>query len=634
MALRLLEPPDEAPGMEHAFESLGDFHLVQFIGRGGMGEVWLAVKRGTSRPRAIKVLLPELSRKDTSVEGFRREADIGMQLARHDNIVSVHDIHEAYVGGPGCPERLLYLVLDFVDGVNLGRLTERVERVGKQRLPIPIVVHIVRAVLRALADAHSHKIGRSLLPVVHGDIKPGNVLVSSRGGVRVTDFGLSRFTPEPTFISRPIGTLPYMAPEQYLGRICPQNDLYAVGALLHELLTGEPPLPEQGSPRTMERRLLNDPPPPLGRDDVPATLERLRRGLLEKNVALRIQTASQALEMLATVDRTDCKEDLANIYQRFIGPPRSGLTRYFQAQGDSKGSFVVELLRRHRRPVTAEVPGHESETAPRPNQSVDETPGPERHAAPSDGDGDGGDAMPWLDEDVDDDRPTVEVRQQSAPRLSPTIRLELPVGTPLPLGVASTPTVREQPSTGQSEPSATDSDRMRAAGPLLEPLDGEDDVDAVTTTPRRAATTAKTPTPDPRRYPPRPAHLEDGVPFQRRRPNRGANEVPPPADGSEPKAGASAEASHVGTVSGPGAGTDQTRPERSPDTRPDALPVEPPRVPNDSDARWLRSAFVTTAAVLAIACGIGLAALALREPQDALAAPHDPHPAITAASSG
>lgn len=628
MALRLLEPPDDTPGMEHAFESLGDFHLVQFIGRGGMGEVWLAVKRGTSRPRAIKVLLPDLARKDSSVESFRREADIGMQLARHDNIVSVHELHEAYVGDPACPERLLYLVLDFVDGINLGRFAERVYRVGKQRLPIPIVVHIVRAVLRALADAHSHKIGKSLLPVVHGDIKPGNVLVSSRGGVRVTDFGLSRFTPEPTFISRPMGTMPYMAPEQYLGRICPQNDLYAVGALLHELLTGEPPLPEKGSPRTMERKLLNDPPPPLGRTDVPAALERLRRGLLEKNVALRIQTASQALEMLATVDRTDCKEDVANLYQRFIGPPRSGLTRYFQAQGDDKGSFVIELLRRHRRPVTAEVPGHELESASSPSPAVDAAPGSESHSGASASDGD--DAMPWLDEDNEDERPTVEVRRQSALRLSPTMRLDLPVGAPLPFSVASTPTVPEQPHLA----AAPDLDRMRAAGPLLEPMDGEDDVDAATTAPRRAATAARTPTPDARRYPPRPAHLDDGVPFQRRRASRGANEVHPPVDDPEPNADASTEAPRVGTVTDADAGPHQTRPERSPDTRPDALPVRPPRVPKDSGARRLRSAFVVLAAVLAIACGVGLVALALQAPQGTLTPSHDPQPAITAASSG
>lgn len=658
MALTLLEQPDDKPGMEHAFEALGDFQLVQFIGRGGMGEVWLAVKRGSTRPRAIKVLLPELARKDASVESFRREANIGMQLAPHDHIVSVHDIYEAYVGDPLDPERLLYLVLDFVDGVNLGRLADRVYRVGKQRLPIPIVVHIVRAVLRALVDAHGHGIGKSLLPVVHGDIKPGNVLISSRGGVRVTDFGLSRFTPEPTFISRPIGTLPYMAPEQYLGRICPQNDLYAVGALLHELLTGEPPLLEKGSHRTIERKLLNDPPPPLGRDDVPAALDQLRRGLLEKNVALRIQTASQALEILATVDRTDCREDLANIYQRFIGPPRSGLTQYFQAQSDSRGSFVIELLRRHRRPVTAEIPGHEPETTPRPNPPVDAAAGLASHSAAS------AEAMPWLDEDAEDDRPTTEVRRQSAPRLNPTVRLDLPVGASLPFSVASTPTMPEPPHLGIApgaspsrdedlrptppdprgpapeerpadpfDPSAADSDSTRTAGPLLEPTDGED-MDAVTTAPHRAAKAAKKTTPDPRRFPPRPPHLEDGAPFQLRRPNRGGGKQPPLAGDSDLHPGASVEVPNAGSVTGPATGPHQTRPERSPDTRPDALPVEPPRIPKESTARWLRSAFVVAAAVLAIACGIGLVALALREPQDAFASPNAPHPAITVATSG
>lgn len=650
MALPLLNGNATTSDMAEPFKTLGNFHLVELIGRGGMGEVFLAIERDTMRPRAIKVLAPDIARRTNGVAQLRREGDIGMQLARYDSIVAVHDVHEVLLGDPAYPERVLYLVMDFVDGVNLRQFADRYHRTMGERLPIHVVVHIIRALLRALDAAHTHAIGETSLAVVHGDINPGNVLISSRGEIRVTDFGISRFAPQPSFVSRPVGTLPYMAPEQYRGIVRPQNDLYAVGAVIHELLTGSPPLPESGGPITLERKLLADPIPPLGRDGVPAALERLRRGLLEKDPDLRIPTAEKALALLASADDRDRLQEIRVAYRRMFGPPRSRLTRYLQAQGVSSGSFVMDVLLRHEQAATGQASGAQTlgivadaipssgTSQPEPVTSADED--------------DGG--MAWLADD--EDAVKTQEHRRSGPRLSPTIRLDLPVGEPAPFGLASTPTVPEAPPAASTalvtpptaapevdelRPAATeslagDSDGTRAAGPLLEPTDDEADVDAVQTVPRRAADPASKSAPKPHRYPPRPPHFEDGAPFQLRRPKRDVGQPPAPAEGSEPDSSATVDAANVGT--GPRPGPHQTRPERSPDTRPDAIPTTPAvirrRPPTDSSARWVRSAFVALTVLLLVACGIGLVGLALTKSEAAIAFPSDAHAAATATTDG
>ncbi|MCX4240183.1 serine/threonine-protein kinase [Paraliomyxa miuraensis] len=639
MALPLLNGDATTSDMGESFKKLGRFDLVELIGRGGMGEVWLGIDPVTMERRALKAIQKDVADNPSIIAGFRREAEVGKQLSLHASIVSVHGLHEELVGDPACPERLLYLELDFVDGVNLRQLAERYYRTHRRRLPIPVVVHIVRAMLRALEAAHNHSIGTNPLPVVHGDVNPGNVLVSSRGELRMTDFGISRFVLEPLFISRPVGTLPYMAPEQYLGRICPQNDLYAVGAVLHELLTGSPPTPIAGTPMTIERRLLQDPVPPLGRSDVPELLDRLRKALLEKDVSLRIQTTTQALKILWDVDKTDRQDEIKLIYRRLFGPSRSRMTRYLEARGESSDSFVMQLLSRHERPVTTDVPAHapsETEAPPRPEPA----------ATDDDDDDDGG--MPWLAEDDEDaeDAIKTQIHHRSGPKISPTVRLDFPVGDLRRLFVASTSTV--------PEPSFAGSDGKPAEG--LSPSPTEDsDAHAVTTTPYKAQGPAKKePTPDPQ-YPPRPAHLADGVPFQFRRPKRGASPVEPHLDG-EPLASPLRPSADVDPpVQGVDLAQDALEPEpmeggdpvganpatgpqstsqRYPDTQPDPLPrvrvPQPRRPPKGSSDQRLRSVFAAVAALLLVACGVGVVALAFREPDSAIASPPDPKPAAMA----
>jgi len=609
---------------------LGNYDLVELMGRGGMGEVWHAVERDTMRPRAIKVLSPDIARRTSGVANLRREGEIGMQLAKHDWIVTVHGVHETLLGDPACPERVVYLVMDLVDGVNLRQFAERYYRTMSERLPIRVVVHIIRAVLRALDAAHTKAIGGTALTVVHGDINPGNVLISSHGEIRVTDFGISRFAPETSFVSRPIGTLPYMAPEQYRGVVRPQNDLYAVGAVIHELLAGSPPLAEGGGPITLERKLLQEPVPPLGREDVPAAFERLRRGLLEKNADLRIPTADKALEILAEVDERDCLREIRIAYRRMFGPPRSRMTRYLTTQGVGTDSFVMELIFRHEQALgaqTSQIVSVDAATRAGPPSDA-----PKAELAAKDG---ADDDVPWLADD--EDAIKTQEHHRSGPRPNPTTHLELPGGNAVPLEDTPPTTATSAASLPAAlEPVADDSARVEAL-PLLDPVDGED-IEAANTTPHRAAArTVSRPEPHPRRFPPRPPHLEDGVPFQRHRPKRSPDNLSAPAEGREPEASASAGVVEVGTVTGADMRPHQTRPERSPETRPDLLPTAPPiprrRPLTSPTTRWIRSTFMVVTVLLLVACGIGIVGLVLTEAEHAIASPHNNRQAAATATT-
>jgi len=619
--------------MLEPFDSVGDYCLVQFIGRGGMGEVWLGVKRGTLRRVAIKFLHPELAKSERCVEAFRREAEIGMQLGGNGPIVAVHDcLAEELVGDPECPDRLFYLVLDFVDGVTLRHFLDRyAKKKRRKRLPLRMVVHVIRVMTRAIETAHNHGIARSALPVVHGDINPGNVLVSSRGEIKVTDFGISRFAPEPTFISRPVGTLPYMAPEQYLGRISPRNDLYSIGVVLHELLTGAPPLPNEGSPRTRERKLLQDPVPSLDRDDVPDALDRLRRGLLEKNADLRIRSAGEVLQILEKVSRDDCQEELKDIYVRTFGPPRSRLTQYLQGEGSRGGSFVSELLRQKHRPATTAVPGEQSGAPPslargdaRDSESSDDA------------------VMPWLaddeDEDESEDGPQTEILQTQVFHrpVSHTVQLEPPQEAP-PTVAPSTPTVPETQRAANDAPPAHSpvADEHGSDDPVevTQPLGAHDwyrPEDAVPSPPGTVVELAldqrrRRRAVDLERYPSRPEHLADDVPFQRRRTRRSSESDA--LDGGLEVGGASppCEPEHEQERCGTAARPQVTRPDRHSSTCLDAASehesapsTSPPPV---GGPLGRTSMMALTLGTLLFALGLGMLVWTLTKPDPIGVAP-------------
>jgi tRNA A-37 threonylcarbamoyl transferase component Bud32 len=201
----------------------GRYRLDSQVGAGGMSTVYLAFDITLERPVAIKLLHREIAADSDQIERFRREARAVAQLS-HPHIVTVIDAGE----DDGRP----YIVFEFVAGETL---KERIKRLG--RLPVDEAVAYAIEIARALGAAHQRNI-------VHRDVKPQNVLIDAEGSAKVTDFGIARSLDEEglTADGRVLGTTDYVAPEQALGQSCTaQSDLYSLGIVLYEMLTGEVP---------------------------------------------------------------------------------------------------------------------------------------------------------------------------------------------------------------------------------------------------------------------------------------------------------------------------------------------------------------------------------------------------------
>jgi hypothetical protein len=199
------------------------YRLEERIGVGGMSTVYRAVDETLQRSVAVKVMNREVAEDSDQLERFRREARAVAQLS-HPNVVGVIDAGE----DGGHP----YIVFEFIEGETL---KQRVRRVGP--LPIPEAVAYAIEIARALGAAHARHI-------VHRDVKPQNVLIDEEGAAKVTDFGIARVLEEPglTDDGRVLGTTDYVSPEQALGRsVTGQSDLYSLGIVLYEMLTGELP---------------------------------------------------------------------------------------------------------------------------------------------------------------------------------------------------------------------------------------------------------------------------------------------------------------------------------------------------------------------------------------------------------
>ena len=201
---------------EEMRERFPQFEILEYLGRGGMGVVYKARQKALDRVVAIKVLAGEWQGDPGFAARFEREAKTLAQMS-HPNIVTVHDFGEA--GG------LYYLVMEFIDGVNLRDLLREGKMEPEQALAI------VPPVCEALEYAH----GKG---VVHRDIKPENLLLDRDGRVKIADFGIASLVGA---TGEKSGTPPYMAPEQQQGRVDRRADIYALGVVLYEMLTGERP---------------------------------------------------------------------------------------------------------------------------------------------------------------------------------------------------------------------------------------------------------------------------------------------------------------------------------------------------------------------------------------------------------
>jgi len=256
---------------------LGAYRVEGLLATGGMGEVYRGHDERLGRDVAIKIVAEGLASEDKELERFQREARTLASLS-HPNILNIFDFGEH--------DGVCYAVMELLRGENLR------ERMAKRALPWRTATAVAVAVARGLAAAHA-------AGIVHRDLKPENVFLLADGGVKVLDFGLAHRDPPPGEGKPPaaeetlVGTALYMSPEQICGEPTdPRTDIFGLGVLLYEMLTGTRPFGRLTVGETMSATLYADVPPMKAFGaSVPPALERVVRRCLEKDRGERVQAA-------------------------------------------------------------------------------------------------------------------------------------------------------------------------------------------------------------------------------------------------------------------------------------------------------------------------------------------------------
>jgi serine/threonine protein kinase/Flp pilus assembly protein TadD len=259
----------------------GKFLIIKEIGRGGMGVVYEAEDLTLKRKVALKFLPPQLTGNPEARERFVHEAQAASSLD-HANICTIHEIGETAIGE-------MYIAMSLYEGESLK------DMVARGRLPAPTAMDIAVQVAQGLAKAHEHGI-------VHRDIKPGNLFVTSDGTVKILDFGLAKLSGQAkwTLPGSTMGTVAYMSPEQVRGEdVDARTDIWSLGVVLYEMAAGGMPFPGDRD-QAVFHAILNDPPLPVA--DVgsgfPAAIEGVIRMALAKNPAKRFRTAREMADAL------------------------------------------------------------------------------------------------------------------------------------------------------------------------------------------------------------------------------------------------------------------------------------------------------------------------------------------------
>ncbi|MTD17376.1 Stk1 family PASTA domain-containing Ser/Thr kinase [Nakamurella sp. YIM 132087] len=262
----------------------GRYRVGAMIARGGMSTVYRGVDQRLDRPVAIKIMDPAHATDPAFLGRFEREARLAAGV-HHRGVVQVFD--------QGREGELVYLVMELVDG---GTLRELLRERGP--LPVPVVIGILEPLLAALGAAHD-------AGLVHRDVKPENVLINSRGEVKVADFGLVRAVSSATFATGDVilGTVAYLSPEQVsTGASDPRSDVYAAGIVAWEMLTGHPPY-SGDNPIGVAYQHVHSDVPPVGEinADVPVELEDLLLAATRREPDARPRDAGQFLSALRSV---------------------------------------------------------------------------------------------------------------------------------------------------------------------------------------------------------------------------------------------------------------------------------------------------------------------------------------------
>jgi serine/threonine protein kinase/uncharacterized RDD family membrane protein YckC len=263
-----------------AGQEIGGYRIDDVAGRGGMGVVYKATQLALDRTVALKIIAPEVADDEDFRERFKRESRIAASI-EHPNVIPVHEAGEV--------DGQLYIVMRYVDGTDLRELVQREGPLAPER-----AARIVAQVAEALDAAHARGL-------VHRDIKPANVLIARRGDtdhVYLTDFGLTKHSSGESGLTKTgqwVGTLDYVAPEQIEGgAVDARTDVYALGAVLYQALTGRVPFERDTEVSKMWAHISDPPPSAVAkRPELPRALDAVIARAMAKKPADRYQSAGQ-----------------------------------------------------------------------------------------------------------------------------------------------------------------------------------------------------------------------------------------------------------------------------------------------------------------------------------------------------
>jgi serine/threonine protein kinase len=262
----------------------GRYRVERVLGQGGMGQVYLAEQVSLKRPIALKVLRGMYDQDEQFIARFQREAEQAARL-NHPHIVTIYDFGPLDGGG-------FFIAMEYVSGPTLGELLKN------ERVSVPRALQLGIQIAEGLQAAHH-------AGIIHRDVKPANIVVQEGDQIKLMDFGIARVQDSQihlTHTGQPIGTPKYMAPEQWgVGTIGPQTDMYALGIVLYQMLSGQAPF---SAPTPVLMRMhLDEPPPPLRPllPDIPPPVEQIVLRALEKQPERRQRDMGELIVALQAI---------------------------------------------------------------------------------------------------------------------------------------------------------------------------------------------------------------------------------------------------------------------------------------------------------------------------------------------